>query len=85
MGEKVFENCANKLKPCLMQAVKSLGISLNDYGEVVSSICHGTSSTADQNDGCVPEQNDDSGPQQSDDSAPEQNDDNDAGKNTVSL
>lgn len=31
LGEKVFENCASKLKPCLMQAVKSLGISLDDY------------------------------------------------------
>ncbi|KAJ9672455.1 hypothetical protein PVL29_025892 [Vitis rotundifolia] len=31
LGEKVFENCANMLKPCLIQAVKSLGISLDDY------------------------------------------------------
>lgn len=68
-----------------MQAVKSLGISLDDYSEVVSSICQGTSSNADQNDGCVPEQNNDSGPKQSDDIAPEQKDDNVAGKNTVSL
>lgn len=83
LGEKVFENCANKLKPCLMQAVKSLGISLDDYSKIVSSICQGTSSTADQNDDGVPEQNDDSGPQQNDDSAPEQKDDNIAGKNTV--
>ena len=83
LGEKVFENCASKLKPCLMQAVKSLGISLDDYSKVVSSICQGTSSTADQNDDGVPEQNDDSSPQQNDDSAPEQKDDNIAGKNTV--
>lgn len=82
LGEKVFENCADKLKPCLIQAVKSLGISLDDYSKIVSSICQGTSSTADQNDD-IPKQNDDTGSVRNDDSAPEQKDDSIADTNMV--
>ncbi|KAL5698903.1 hypothetical protein ACHQM5_029878 [Ranunculus cassubicifolius] len=39
LGEKVLENCSSKLKPYLMQAVKSLGTSSKDYSKIVSSIC----------------------------------------------
>lgn len=39
LAKNVFENCATKLKPHLIHAVKSLGIFLEDYNEVVSSIC----------------------------------------------
>ncbi|KAK9280152.1 hypothetical protein L1049_013839 [Liquidambar formosana] len=50
LGEKVFENCASKLRPYMIQAVKSLDISLDDYTKVVASICQETSGDVDQND-----------------------------------
>ncbi|RDX77938.1 Sister chromatid cohesion protein PDS5-like B-B, partial [Mucuna pruriens] len=43
LGERVLESCATKLKPYLVQAVKSLGISVNDYSTVLASICQDTS------------------------------------------
>ncbi|CAI9759700.1 unnamed protein product [Fraxinus pennsylvanica] len=39
LGERVFEKCGAKLKPYLTRIVKSLAISLDDYSEVVASIC----------------------------------------------
>ncbi|XP_038884574.1 titin homolog [Benincasa hispida] len=39
LGEKVLDNCSTKLKPYLVQAVKTLGISFDDYSDVVASIC----------------------------------------------
>lgn len=39
LGEKVIGNCAKKIKPCLMQEVKSLSIALDDYSKVVASVC----------------------------------------------
>lgn len=39
MAEKVFEKCAAKLKPYLLEEKKSLRLSLDDYSEVVASIC----------------------------------------------
>lgn len=50
LGEKVFEKCAVKIKPYLAQAVKSLGVSLDDYGKVVASICEGTTGAVEHND-----------------------------------
>ncbi|KAJ4707792.1 Sister chromatid cohesion PDS5 B-B [Melia azedarach] len=50
LAEKVLETCAAKLKPCLLQAVKSSGISLDDYTEVVASICQEPSGDDEQND-----------------------------------
>lgn len=47
LAEKVFENCAVKLKPYLSQAIKSLGVSLDDYSEVVAAVCEGSSSTVE--------------------------------------
>ncbi|XP_027903967.1 uncharacterized protein LOC114163817 [Vigna unguiculata] len=38
LGEKVLESCSTKLKPYLVQAVKSLGISVDDYSMVLASI-----------------------------------------------
>lgn len=38
LGERVLESCGSKLKPCLVQAVRTLGISLDDYSEVLGSI-----------------------------------------------
>ncbi|OIT02584.1 PREDICTED: transcription factor TFIIIB component B'' homolog isoform X2 [Nicotiana attenuata] len=42
LGEKVFANCAEKLKPYLTQAVESLHISLDEYNKIVTSVCEGT-------------------------------------------
>ncbi|KAJ6697744.1 ANDROGEN INDUCED INHIBITOR OF PROLIFERATION AS3 / PDS5-RELATED [Salix purpurea] len=39
LGEKVLERCAMKVKPYLIQTVKSLGISFDDYSDIVGSIC----------------------------------------------
>lgn len=39
LGEKVFTNCAVKLKNYLKEAVQSMGIALDDYSHIVTSIC----------------------------------------------
>lgn len=39
LGERVLESCGPKLKPYLVQAVRTLGTSLDDYSEVLGSIC----------------------------------------------
>ncbi|OIW14976.1 hypothetical protein TanjilG_30695 [Lupinus angustifolius] len=53
LGVRVLETCATKLKPYLLQAVKSLGISLDDYSTILASICQGASNSLEQNDICV--------------------------------
>ncbi|KAI4337253.1 hypothetical protein L6164_015693 [Bauhinia variegata] len=50
LGEKVLERCATKLRPYLVQAVKSLDISLDDYSTILASICQEESGNLDQND-----------------------------------
>ncbi|GFZ08299.1 hypothetical protein Acr_20g0001070 [Actinidia rufa] len=50
LGERVFGNCAVKLKPCLKQAMKSLGFSLDDYSEVIASICDGANGAVGHSD-----------------------------------
>ncbi|CAI9759701.1 unnamed protein product [Fraxinus pennsylvanica] len=42
LGERVFERCSVKLKPYLIRSLKSSGISLDDYSEVVTSVCKWT-------------------------------------------
>ncbi|KAF8103411.1 hypothetical protein N665_0188s0347 [Sinapis alba] len=37
--EKVLSRCARKLKPCIMEALKSSGTSLDTYSPVVTTIC----------------------------------------------
>ncbi|KAL1833211.1 hypothetical protein ACET3Z_002862 [Daucus carota] len=39
LGEKVLETCTVKIKPYLLQAVKSLGGPLSQYSDIVSYIC----------------------------------------------
>ncbi|XP_042951283.1 uncharacterized protein LOC122285205 isoform X7 [Carya illinoinensis] len=39
LGEKVITNCAVKLKHYLKEAVQSMGIALDDYSQIVTSIC----------------------------------------------
>ncbi|KAK3036804.1 hypothetical protein RJ639_030496 [Escallonia herrerae] len=50
LGEKVIQNCAVKLKPYLAHAIKSLGVPLKNYSEVVASICEETTSSIENND-----------------------------------
>ncbi|CAH9133755.1 unnamed protein product [Cuscuta epithymum] len=42
LAERVFTNCADKLKPYVRHAVKSRSLSLNEYSEVVASVMQGT-------------------------------------------
>ncbi|CAM8892357.1 unnamed protein product [Rhodiola kirilowii] len=39
LGEKVVQKCAAKLKPCIVEAIKSLRINLLDYDFVVTLAC----------------------------------------------
>lgn len=39
MGVKVVEECSEKLKPYIMEAVTTMGLSLDDYAPILSSIC----------------------------------------------
>ncbi|XP_044471482.1 muscle M-line assembly protein unc-89 isoform X2 [Mangifera indica] len=50
LGERVLEACAAKLRPYLLEAVKSTGISLEDYSTVVASIYQESAGSVDQND-----------------------------------
>uniref|UniRef100_A0A2N9IG34 Uncharacterized protein n=1 Tax=Fagus sylvatica TaxID=28930 RepID=A0A2N9IG34_FAGSY len=43
LGEKVISNCAVKLKPYLKEAVRSMGIALDDYAQIVTSVCQSES------------------------------------------
>ncbi|MED6171778.1 hypothetical protein PIB30_043996 [Stylosanthes scabra] len=53
LGERVLESCATKLKPYLVQAVRSLGISIEDYGSVLASICQDACDGIEPNDLCA--------------------------------
>ncbi|XP_022731812.1 biorientation of chromosomes in cell division protein 1-like 1 isoform X2 [Durio zibethinus] len=59
LAERVLENCASKLKPYLMQAVESLGISFDDYSSVVASICQATAGAVEQKDAATEKHVDD--------------------------
>lgn len=50
LGKRVFEKCSMKLKPCLVQAKKCLGFSLDDYSKIISSICDGTTAAVGRRD-----------------------------------
>ncbi|XP_052209614.1 sister chromatid cohesion protein PDS5 homolog C-like [Diospyros lotus] len=64
LGERVFEKCALKLKPYLIQAKNSLGFSLDDYSKVIASIIDGRTGSAGNNDGnaCAEEWTEESKP-----------------------
>lgn len=53
LGESVLESCATKLRPYLKQAVNTLDISLDDYSNVLASICQDTSGNLEQNDASI--------------------------------
>ncbi|XP_073053768.1 sister chromatid cohesion protein PDS5 homolog D-like [Primulina eburnea] len=44
LGNTVFKNCSAKLQPFLIEMVKSLNLDVNDYAEIVASICEDASS-----------------------------------------
>nr|XP_048320328.1 sister chromatid cohesion protein PDS5 homolog C isoform X2 [Ziziphus jujuba var. spinosa] len=51
LGQKVITNCAAKLRPCLMEAVKSKDIALVDYAQIVATICENGSGDLKNNFG----------------------------------
>lgn len=54
LAEKVFENCAAKLKPYLSLAIQSLDVSLADYSDIVASVYEEGSSATRPSDGNAP-------------------------------
>ncbi|CAA7024355.1 unnamed protein product [Microthlaspi erraticum] len=50
LAEQVLINCASKVKTYLNEAVKSSGVSLDKYSNVVASICDGTLNALKQNE-----------------------------------
>ncbi|CAN8312284.1 unnamed protein product [Cochlearia groenlandica] len=46
--EKVISSCADKLQPCIMEALKSTGTGLDTYSPVVLSICESKAATAEE-------------------------------------
>ncbi|CAL0323191.1 unnamed protein product [Lupinus luteus] len=57
--ENVLESCATKLKPYIVQAVNTMGISLDDYSDVLSSICNDGSGSLEQSDVCATSEHED--------------------------
>lgn len=53
LGERVLGSCAARLKPYLVQAVNTLGISLDDYSGVLALVCNDSSDNSMQNDVCA--------------------------------
>ncbi|XP_027089309.1 sister chromatid cohesion protein PDS5 homolog D-like isoform X1 [Coffea arabica] len=39
LGEKVLKNCSTKVRPYLMNAVKLMRLDINDYADIVASLC----------------------------------------------
>eukprot|EP00257_Ricinus_communis_P020504 XP_015579745.1 sister chromatid cohesion protein pds5 isoform X2 [Ricinus communis] len=39
LGKEVIKNCAAKIGPCILRTVKSLGVSLDNYDQIIYSIC----------------------------------------------
>ncbi|KAH0688336.1 hypothetical protein KY285_018906 [Solanum tuberosum] len=40
LGEKVLKECASTVRPCLLKALKSRSINLEEYAEIIASICN---------------------------------------------
>lgn len=49
LAEKVIANCALKLKPCLMEAVQSIGAPLTEYSKIVAAVCQESSDVLEHN------------------------------------
>ncbi|KAK1293627.1 DNA mismatch repair protein MSH6 [Acorus calamus] len=39
LGEKVIISCSAKLKPLLIEAIRSAGASFNDYSKIIATVC----------------------------------------------
>ncbi|KAL8056286.1 hypothetical protein ABFX02_04G109700 [Erythranthe guttata] len=39
LGKIVIEKCSTKLQPCIREAVKKMKLQINDYAEIVVSLC----------------------------------------------
>lgn len=50
LAEKVIKNGADKLRPCLAKVVNTLNASLDDYNEVVASVCKMTNGSFGHSD-----------------------------------
>ncbi|KAL8153087.1 hypothetical protein V2J09_010847 [Rumex salicifolius] len=50
LGENVLKKCASKVKPYLVQAIKILGVSLDDYSNAVATVCQEISCDVELND-----------------------------------
>lgn len=40
LGEKVLKKCASTVRPCLLKALKSRSMDLNDHAEIIAYICN---------------------------------------------
>ncbi|AEE85973.1 transcriptional regulator [Arabidopsis thaliana] len=61
LAEQVLSNCASKLKTYLTEAVKSSGVPLDKYSNIVASICEGTFSALQQDQVVANEKEDSQG------------------------
>ncbi|XP_024995527.1 microtubule-associated protein futsch-like isoform X2 [Cynara cardunculus var. scolymus] len=50
LGEAVLQKSADKLKPYLIETLRILGDSLDNYSQVLASICEGTTDVVEHND-----------------------------------
>ncbi|XP_020583977.1 uncharacterized protein LOC110027049 isoform X2 [Phalaenopsis equestris] len=49
LAEKVISNCLMKLKPYILVAVQSMGTCLDDFGDIIASICKDSFVTPEHN------------------------------------
>ncbi|XP_015161619.1 uncharacterized protein [Solanum tuberosum] len=40
LGEKILKECASTVRPCLLKALKSRSMNLDEYTEIIASICN---------------------------------------------
>ncbi|KAH0763911.1 hypothetical protein KY290_019984 [Solanum tuberosum] len=40
LGEKVLKECASTIRPCLLKALKSRSMNIDEYAEIIASICN---------------------------------------------
>lgn len=56
LGESVFSKCGVNLKPCLKQAVKFSGLSVDGYSKIVTTICNRSNGEVEHDDDNVSEE-----------------------------
>ena len=50
LGERVLQICAAKVKPYLVEVIGKMGTSIDDYSEVVASLCKDADGDVEQNE-----------------------------------